>query len=363
VAPDVERRYERLRPAELRALVAHAPVAWVPIGTLEWHGEHLPFGVDGFEAHAFCLRAAARAGGVVLPPTYLASGVLALDFSLRYDLELVARTVAATLDELARAGFRVVVVLTGHGPLDLDHALKRVCAEAERRHAHLIAYGLCWLELNAALLGSPQTGEPEVVDHAALVETSYMLAIEPELVALERLPDDPDAAALGVYGRNPRFTASAEWGEASLARASELLAGRVLRLQRGQRLDTLADLRRFVELCWPERLELAGRAGPAGVATLELTNPGRSSRFLTGLAIELDGEMLAGVELANDNPGEGTRALASALGPEAGFYVRREQTALAMLPRAVATGPHRVTLRVGLGGVTEESLDRVVEFR
>ncbi len=67
-AQAIERRYERLRPAELRALAAAAPLAYMPIGPLEFHGEHLPTGVDWFEAHGLCLRAAARSGGVVLPP-------------------------------------------------------------------------------------------------------------------------------------------------------------------------------------------------------------------------------------------------------------------------------------------------------
>ena len=63
-----ERRYERLRPAELRALAEAAPLAYVPLGPLEFHGEHLPTGVDLFEAHGLCLRAASQSGGVVLPP-------------------------------------------------------------------------------------------------------------------------------------------------------------------------------------------------------------------------------------------------------------------------------------------------------
>ena len=34
----IERRYERLRPAELRALAGEAPLAYVPLGPLEFHG-------------------------------------------------------------------------------------------------------------------------------------------------------------------------------------------------------------------------------------------------------------------------------------------------------------------------------------
>ena len=360
----MERRYERLRPADMRALIAETPIAWHPIGTLEWQGEHLPLGVDAFEAHGICLRAAELAGGVVLPPTYLASGVLALDYSLSFDLDLVCRAVSATVEQLADVGFRVVVVLTGHGPLDLNHGLKRIARELEARRDGLSVYGLCWLELNAARMTEPQRGEPEVVDHAALVETSYMLALEPELVALEQLPDDPTARPLGVYGRNPRFTASREWGERSLDAAVALLAERAAGLLRGEGFDVYEDLRRFVDYCWPEALELTGHAGAPGSAALLLTNPGGASRFITSLAVEIDGATVPpdGIVLANENVGEGRRIAASALSPESGFYIRREQTALAQLPLEVRPGARRVYIRIGLGGVREAVIDAVVRF-
>ena len=101
-----EVRYERLHPAELRAELERAPLAYVPVGTLEFHGEHLPFGVDSFEAHALCVRAAERSGGVVLPPVYLASGCLDLPGTLSFEPTLVEAWVRATVDRLAGRGFR-----------------------------------------------------------------------------------------------------------------------------------------------------------------------------------------------------------------------------------------------------------------
>src|SRR4051794_23884912 len=172
-----EVRYERLHPRELRAIVERMPLAYLPIGTLEFHGEHLPLGVDSFEAHALCLRAAELSGGVVLPPVYLASGCLALPFTLTYDNALVHGWASATLAQLAGHGFRAVVLVSGHGPLDLNHVLKRACAEAEAAHPGLRAHALHWLELNAARLTAPEDGEPTTVDHAALIETSWMLEL------------------------------------------------------------------------------------------------------------------------------------------------------------------------------------------
>jgi creatinine amidohydrolase len=359
-----EVRYERLHPAELRAELERAPLAYVPVGTIEFHGEHLPFGVDSFEAHALCVRAAERSGGVVLPPVYLASGCLDLPGTLSFEPELVEAWVRATVDRLAGRGFRGVVVLTGHGPLDLDHLLKRVCAEAEAAHEGLAAYALCWLELNAARLTAPQDGEPTVVDHAARVETSWMLALEPDLVLLDRLADDPEAAHLGVYGRNPRFTASAEFGEEQIAAAAALLASRAGDLLAGRAVDPLADLRAFVEYGWPEPPRLRGRAGEP--AELLVANPGRSSRYVSALRVDVDGTTLdaGGIVLVNDSPGEtGIPFRASELGPEHGFYLRRGQEArVALAGIGLGPGSHRVRAELGLGGVATLVLDEDVEF-
>lgn len=351
-----ERRYERLHPAELRLAVERTPLAFVPVGTLEFHGEHLPFGVDSYEAHGLCLRAAELAGGVVLPPTYLASGCLDLPFTLTFEPALVETWVRATIAQLARRGFRAVVVLTGHGPLDLNHLLKRVCAEA----TDVAAYGLCWLELNAARLAGPELGEPTCVDHAAMVETSWMLALEPELVLLDRLSDDPSARHEGVYGPNPRFTASRDFGERQIQAAAELLAERARALLAGDRFDQHADLRAFVEHAWPERPRLRGRSP----AELVLENHGRASRYVTSLDVTVDGERPHELVLVNRSPGEtGVQFRASELAPERGFYVRRGQEATISLGGlAVAPGRRRVHAEVGLGGVTTLVLDDDVEF-
>jgi creatinine amidohydrolase len=348
-----ERRFERLHAAEIEALVAAAPIAWVPIGTLEHHGPHLPFGVDAFEAHGLLRAAADRAGGVVLPPTYVASGCLDMPYTLSFSRALVEASVRETVALLARRGFEVVVVLTGHGPLDLVHLLKRVCGEATAAHDGLTAYGLCWLELNAAALDGPEPGEPCVIDHAALVETSWMLALEPELVHLDRLSDDPDAQHAGVYGRNPRFTASVEWGRASVDAAAQRLGERATALLAGQELDGLADLRRFVACSWPEPLELSGVTSESDATVLGLHNPGRSSRYLSGLDVAVDGTPVDGerVVLVNANAGEtGEPVTAASLGSESGFYVRRGQTATVRMP-PLAPGARRLRLDIGLAGV------------
>jgi creatinine amidohydrolase len=360
-----EVRLDRLRPAGIGAAMARAPIAWIPLGALEYHGDHLPNGTDGITGQGLLERAALLAGGVVLPWSYLTIGTLALPWSFRYDAALVAEALRQTLRQLPGHGARVAVVHSGHAPLDLDHLVKRVCAEVEGEGIGLRAMGLTYLELNAALGTGLGTDWPVAVDHAATMETSWVAALAPDLVATDVLPNDPAAAILGVYGPNPRFTADPARGDAQLEAAAWLLADRALALVRGEPHDPFADLRLFVERYWPEPLALAGRAGAAGDAAILLTNPGSVSRYLTSIVVGLAGVDLPvdGLELRNPTAGEtGVPVAVADLGPERGFYVRRLQTAELRLPVAVEPGIHEIALRVGLGGVAERTFDRSVEF-
>src|SRR5262245_4003132 len=65
-------RFEHLFGHELQDAIARLPLAWVPLGILEKHGEHLPYGLDATKAHEICLHLSSQLGGVVLPPTHLA---------------------------------------------------------------------------------------------------------------------------------------------------------------------------------------------------------------------------------------------------------------------------------------------------
>jgi creatinine amidohydrolase len=360
-----EVRYERLHPAEMRAEVERLSLAYVPLGPLEFHGEHLPLGVDAFEAHGLCVKAAQIGGGVVLPPAYIASGCLDLPFTVDYDLAFVHAWATATLRQLARRGFAAAMVITGHGPLDLNHLLKRACREVSESTPGFSAMALCWIELNAARLTAPETGEPTTVDHAARIETSWMMALEPGLVRVDRLSDDPAASHLGVYGPNPRFTASAAFGADQIAAGSALLAERAAGLVAGEHGDPLDDLRAFIRYGWSEPPLLSGAAGD-GVTKLMLTNPGRASRYVSSLSVELDGGAidLADIALVNNSVGEaGIAVAADLLDAEHGFYVRRQQTAeIVISGLTLSPGPHQVRAEIGLGGVTALALDEQVEF-
>jgi creatinine amidohydrolase/Fe(II)-dependent formamide hydrolase-like protein len=65
-------KYLELRPAEFKKRLQEKALAYLPLGTLEWHGEHLPLGADAIQSEAPMIEAARRFGGIVLPPIFLA---------------------------------------------------------------------------------------------------------------------------------------------------------------------------------------------------------------------------------------------------------------------------------------------------
>ena len=59
--------YEELTPSEFKERLEKCPVAYLPLGTLEYHGPHLPLGTDLLQGRALFTRAAEMFGGIVMP--------------------------------------------------------------------------------------------------------------------------------------------------------------------------------------------------------------------------------------------------------------------------------------------------------
>jgi creatinine amidohydrolase/Fe(II)-dependent formamide hydrolase-like protein len=55
-------------PWEFAEAMREAPNCYLPLGVLEWLGEHSAVGLDAIKAHAVCIRPAEQSGGVVVPP-------------------------------------------------------------------------------------------------------------------------------------------------------------------------------------------------------------------------------------------------------------------------------------------------------
>lgn len=219
-------RYTELLPHEFRARLAQQPVAYLPLGTLEWHGEHLPLGADALQSEGLMIASARQLGGIVLPPVHLGPdrAMLSETGQMLYGMDYAESTtpprqlagscywippglfktmIDAILIQLKRAGFRAVFA-DGHGPSRWSWV-----ADLEEREAR-IGLKLFGVTPDIQALWQSQ------IDHAARNETSLMLALRPELVDLSQLPYDPATWPQGVTGEDPRL-ATGEHGRECLA--------------------------------------------------------------------------------------------------------------------------------------------------
>jgi len=224
-----ETLYERLTPAALEARIKAAPVAYLPLGTLEWHGPHLPLGSDHLQSQGLFMQLARRVGGVVLPPLFLGpDSAKTVDGVEYYGMDIHQQAyphpvrlkgsaywvpdklfmdiVDAVLKQLRRAGFRIVVA-HGHSP-STDLVIKNR-ESVEKR------YGLRVLSLWDGEGKDRETGFQ--VDHAAANETSIMMALYPSLVHMDHLPRDPAEQPLATIGKDPRTHASPAHGQRIVA--------------------------------------------------------------------------------------------------------------------------------------------------
>lgn len=313
---------ETLLPSEVRRIIEKTPVAYIPIGPIEWHGEHLPLGVDPLIAGGLLRRVAEKAGGVILPAMHISCGLLNFPFSLSDSQQALDRAIRHTVEQVYKEGFKCIVVLTGHGPMDQIHTIKSACEDLMTQHPDCRAFGLCWFEL---LVDSE---EELIIDHAAKVETSLMQALCPSLVDLSKLSDDPEEIPKGVYGKNPKFTASPEWGSRMVDHFVKNLTDRVGLMLKGEQVDNYADLRDFVATRWSKPLEPTAYRLTEDGMEFDLFNDSIYSRYISGVSeLQIGGQNVVteNVTLKNSNPGESGMEQAANLSPLRGFYIRRFQ--------------------------------------
>lgn len=247
--------YAELTPQEFRERIAAAPIAYLPLGTLEWHGEHMPLGADAIQPFEFFQILAQHAGGVVLPPLFLGPDRMRVepDGSELYGMdilgdnyppekaypegqrdgscywipdELYLQLLNALLKQVARNGFKIVLAV-GHGPS--TGIFNAHLAEFQEKFGLkcLIAWGdEDWGKSNCLQF---QTG------HGGMNETSIVMAVHPELVQMERLGNDSARYPVAISD-DPRGTASSEHGrkiiEYQLGRLGQILRNALEELPR-----------------------------------------------------------------------------------------------------------------------------------
>jgi creatinine amidohydrolase len=166
----------------------------LPVGAVEQHGPHMPVATDIILSGELCQEAADRAAGqaAVFVAPALPYGISNHHKPHAGVFSLSAQVFSDVLFELLtsafESGFRRAAIVNGHN--GNDEAIKIVARELNNRMPLTIAatsyWAAAWKELDEA---GVIDNVPRIPGHAGAFETSLMLAMHPEFVQTELVPD------------------------------------------------------------------------------------------------------------------------------------------------------------------------------
>ena len=229
-------RYEEMLPHEIIARRKKQPIAYIGLGGLEWHGEHLAVGNDALKAEKLCELAAEASGGFAMPTLWYgeprttrimeandaykngdicqAMGFDTARFkdkhmgkSKQEQIRFYQEIIFHTLIQMNQMGMEAVCFLSGHYPLKewVDKAIARF--HRTKRFSGTRAW--CGIEFNYP---QPENHNIAGGDHAAVWETSYLWYLRPDCIDMSIFLGQDDEELLGVMGEDPRGRASIELG-------------------------------------------------------------------------------------------------------------------------------------------------------
>lgn len=226
-------RYEEMLPHEIVARRKKFPAAFIGLGGLEWHGEHLAVGNDALKAEKLCELAAAKSGGFAMPTLWFGEPRTARLMEVNHDgkggirkhmkfkkkkftesyfrntpdeqIEFYTRLLYHTLTQMNTLEMKAVCLLCGHYPL---HEWASVAVRQFNRDFP-DTRAFAGIEFHY-----PAGGRTTLVggDHAAKWETSYLWYLRPDCVDMGIFLGREKEELVGVNGIDPRTEASIEVG-------------------------------------------------------------------------------------------------------------------------------------------------------
>ena len=188
-AQDLPSRWDELTASDwARAQERAAYTCVLPIGILEKHGPHVPIGSDLIQAREWAARATRIEYAVVFPDFFYGQinearhqpGTFALPSRVVWDL------LDATCEEIARNGFKKIVIVNSHGgnPQLLRYFVQ---SQLERPRDYVVYfYDPAPDPALAEEIKKVRKSDPAGDMHAGERETSVLLYLRPDLVRMER---------------------------------------------------------------------------------------------------------------------------------------------------------------------------------
>ena len=213
-------RYEMMLPHQIRTAIEKCWPVVLPLGVLEYHGEHLPVGMDTLAVIGILEILEKEMDLVILPPFYYGAASYAVEppegnGSLNVEAEALAPFAKAMFQGLLRIGFRNIHVVIHHQTENFAAGMPTDLAFKFAGRQAIFAFlekdrGEGWWGSNEMAdyyarqsagedpfnwikthpLMTPGAMEDYSFDHAGKGETSLMMALFPDAVDLSRLSDE-----------------------------------------------------------------------------------------------------------------------------------------------------------------------------
>lgn len=166
----------------------------IPLGVIEQHGYHLPLSCDALIAEHLSQRIGLKTDILVAPTVYQSYSGGGLPGTINISPSVMSLLINDILISLVSQGFKNFYIFLSHGGSEnmraLDNALKLLLRNNPAFEHVLIALLPVWKFDSKGIGWSKALKEKDW--HAGWLETSMVMALEPDLVRMDELELDPE---------------------------------------------------------------------------------------------------------------------------------------------------------------------------
>lgn len=197
--------WENLREEEFDSAIEKSKgVCILPVGCLEKHGQHLPVGTDVIHITEIAKRAAETEEAMVFPTMYFGEKTGATNFkgTVIFSAKLRQNILEETCSEIARNGFKKILIYNGHGGNQamianfsrsvlykecdykvFDYSLGSDFATPKK----LMQKNYPYLTSDDRKVLNSYIAEKKRYGHACFIETGWVYGVRPETVRLDKI--------------------------------------------------------------------------------------------------------------------------------------------------------------------------------
>lgn len=180
---------KELNTVQVEALLQREAPLFIPMGTLEPHGRHLPVGTDTLCAEKVAEHLSIAFDGVVAPSFEygLTNVFLQTSPSSFFPVDLYRTFVEHIVKNFYKQGFKKIIIINGHGGNQeaLQYILRNITREAP-----MALTIINWWIFASKFVEEVYSTRPG--GHAAVEETAAILYARPDLVTKENYDSDTD---------------------------------------------------------------------------------------------------------------------------------------------------------------------------